>query len=209
MSKFNMEDLQAMEAEFMGQGDAEDHYGWSPLPLPKFTDLMNISQQYLPSNPFFLEAGCGIGTKLYLARENYGCWEYGFDINADFVKFAREILGVRAYVGSVQDMPYDKADVVYIARPYKDDAKEVEYEKMVHSRVRNGAILIAAYAAVKPEWHCLFRLGQHGAWKKTDDGQPVPRKPLPPIPQNLSDYNHLIRKRQPGPDPLKQEDPDA
>lgn len=206
MSKFSMKDLQEMEAKFMGQGDAEDHYGWSPLPLPKFIDLMNISQQYLPPKPFFMEAGCGIGTKLYLARENYDCWEYGFDINADFTQHAREVLGVRAYVGSVQDMAYEMADIVYISRPYKDDVKEVEYETMVHSRMRNGTILLAAYAAVKPEWHYLFRLGQHGAWKKPDDGQPVRRKPLPPIPQSLSEYNYQIRKRQPGPDPLHGEE---
>jgi SAM-dependent methyltransferase len=205
-SRLSLEYLEAVEQKFLGAGDAEDHYGWSPLPLRKFIELMNICQQYLPPHAIFLEAGCGIGTKLYVAREMYDMWEYGFDINADFIDHAKNAFGVRAYVGSVLDMPYDLADVSYIARPYKDNSKEVEYERLVHHRIRNGAILIAAYAAVKPEWHCLFRLGQHGAWKKPDDGKPVPRKPLPPHPESLPEYNALIRKRQPGPDPLKKDD---
>lgn len=201
--KYSLEQLQEIEARFLGEGDAEDHYGWSPLPLPKFMELFSICQQYLPPRPVFMEAGCGIGTKLYIAREMFDAWEFGFDINSGFIQYAQNTFGVRAYVGSVHDMAYDMADLVYIARPFKDDAKEAEYERAVHSRMRNGAVLIAAYSAVKPPWHDLFRLGQHGAWKKPDDGRPVQRKPLPPIPGSLSEYNYLIRQRSPGPDPLK------
>jgi hypothetical protein len=178
----------------MGQGDAEDHYGWSPFGLRKFEELLVLAADRTDAGALFMEAGCGIGTKLYRARQ-LGLWEYGMDINNNFIKHAREVLGVRAYLGSVREMPYDKADIVYISRPYKNDEVEVEYETSVHSAMRNGTILIAAFAAVKPEWEILFRTGQHG--------KPVPRVPVPPVPETLNQYNHMIRRRKH--DPLIQE----
>jgi SAM-dependent methyltransferase len=201
--EYSYTELLRMETAFAGQGDTEEWYGWSPFGLKKFNELLQLAADRSEPNAFFLEAGCGIGTKLYRARQ-LGLWEYGMDINSSFIDHARDVLGVRAYVGSVQDMPYDKADITYLSRPYKDDDKEIEYEKMVHEQIRNGTILIAAWAAVKPPWTILFRTGHHGVWRKPEDGKPVERLPVPPVPQSLTEYNFMIRRR-PGHDPLVQE----
>jgi hypothetical protein len=116
----------------------------------------------------FFEPGCGIGTKLYLARHGYDLDETGWEIEPDYLEICSR-LGVHAEWHDLrQETPdYAAYDIVYISRPYKDDEAEREYEESVHAAMRPGAVLIAAFAGVKPyTWACHYRMPWRGVWVK-------------------------------------------
>jgi hypothetical protein len=204
MSIYKVEDMPAFEQAFLEIGDSAANYGWSPLPLTIFERLMDTAASVVPPGTFFLEAGSGIGTKLFIAREKYGLWEYGIEANAYMLRFAKDELGVRCYLGDVEHIAYEMAGIVYLSRPFKDDAEEIEYEKMVHRQMRQGAILVAAWAAVKPQWPILYREGQHGVWRKGEPGESTERAVPAEHPNTVGEYRKMIR-RESGTDPLVRE----
>jgi hypothetical protein len=199
--QYTFDDLPNLEKAFLEAGDSTDNYGWSPLPLSIFSRLMDAATVNVVPNTFFLEAGSGIGTKLFIAREKYGLFEYGVEQNQYMVSFAKNELCVRCYVGDVIQVPYDMASIVYISRPFKDDQEEIKYEKSVHAQMRTGSILIAAWAAVKPSWPILYREGQHGVWRKPQPGEFATRLVPDEHPNTIGEYRNMIA-RQEGSDPL-------
>ena len=90
----------------------------------------------------------------------------GYEISEEYLAKSRE-LGVRGsgatYVRRLP--PWAHPTVVYIARPFKDDEYEVAWERSVMKAMRPGAVLISAYAAVKPGlWPCYYWAPFRGVW---------------------------------------------
>jgi hypothetical protein len=150
---------------------------WSPLDIREFDIMLHIAYSYYAVNgPYdsprqisFAETGSGIGTKLYLAKHKYQMIEYGYEINRDYVNMAQG-LGVQC---EVRDLTKDPApiwaayDIVYTCRPLKDDIAEANWERSVQAAMRPGAVLIAAFVAVKPyDWPCFYRRPFRGIWVK-------------------------------------------
>lgn len=168
---------------------------WSPLELAEFDRMLTVAVQLLSRSGglrqlFFAEAGCGIGTKLYLAKNYYNLHETGYEISRDYLAKAGR-LGVNAYYWDLRESqpPWSHFNIVYIARPFKDDAVEVAWESAVCEAMRPGAVLISAYTAFKPySWPCYYRRPFRGVWVK-------PR---------AASYNQMIRRTEPT-DPLVRE----
>jgi SAM-dependent methyltransferase len=173
---------------------------WSPLELPVFAHMLVVACS-LASDGLrrlrFAEAGCGIGTKLYLAKYYHNLDETGYEINDEYLERCRE-LGVRAEKCDLrtETPPWEKFDIVYMARPFKSDesdtvnpdAAEIEWERGVMRRMRRGGVLVSAYAAVKPYgWPCYYRAAYRGVWVKPKS-EPV--------------YDARISRETAGSDPL-------
>jgi SAM-dependent methyltransferase len=153
-----------------------DRWRWSPLDLDEFDRMLYYAvQMAVPAGGWepgkkmsLFEAGCGIGTKLALASEAYGLFAHGWEIDIRYVHVA-ESLGVSVEQQDLlkADPHYEDWDIVYIAQPFKDDEVEREWERSVHEAMRPGAVLIAAFASVKPySWPCAYRAPWRGVWVK-------------------------------------------
>lgn len=120
--------------------DAHGLYGWEPLPLPLFLTGMRAIGAAGPRR--FLDAGCGIGTKVHLARmlgwQNVAGLErhrpYA-EIAARLCPWAHIALGdARTFEG------YDGFDVVYSYRLCVDDDAQRSLERLISSRMRSGTV---------------------------------------------------------------------
>lgn len=177
-----------------------DLWRWSPLELAEFARMLAVARDLAEAASIrlrgesgevrpitFGEAGSGIGTKLYLARHHFGLSEMGYEIDERYLVKSQE-LGVHAVRCDLRELtpPWVKFDIVYLARPFKDDSVEAEWERSVMDAMRPGAVLISAFAAVKPyTWDCYYRKPFRGVWVKSQSG-----------------YHSLIQRSTTGPDPL-------
>src|SRR5215469_9310850 len=79
-----------------------DMWRWSPLELWEFDKMLTIAHSLAVSRNVrkygeaaglrrlsYAEAGSGIGTKLYLARNYFGLDEMGYEINEEYLAASR------------------------------------------------------------------------------------------------------------------------
>lgn len=186
MTLLTLEALWQMELETLVQEHGSvpdpDLWRWSPLELAEFDRMLYVARAWAmsPSNSRlrFGEAGSGIGTKLYLAKHYYEMDEMGYEINEDYLTVSR-FLGVHAEKCDLRTdvPPWAKFDIVYISRPLKSDESntvnpdeaEIAWEKSVMDAMRPGAVLMSAFAAVKPgTWAVRYRRPFRGVWVKPE-----------------------------------------
>jgi len=201
-----IDELWQMELEQLGKerelSDPDpDLWRWSPLEIVEFARMLEVARQLAINGRgdndkfrklMFAEAGSGIGTKLYLAKHHFELQEMGYEINDVYLAKSR-LLGVMAVKCDlrVNKPPWEKYDIVYLSRPFKSDEYEVAWEREVMNSMRSGAVLISAYAAVKPyKWPCYYRRPFRGVWVK---------------PRNTPMYTAMIQRATTGSDPLVQE----
>src|SRR6516225_3119257 len=161
-----------------------DSWRWSPFDIRKFDVMLHVAYDYfrtgLGPDPFPLsiaEAGSGIGTKLYLAKNKYLMTEYGYEINDDYLAQAWK-LGVTCEKRDLSDFSnqpiWSAFDIVYVARPFKNEIKEGQWDKLVQKQMRPGAVYMATFTEIKPySWKRLYHGPFRGVWVKPD-GTPAP-----------------------------------
>lgn len=109
------EELRRLYSEqYFAGGEYRDYVCERALHEKDFSRRLALLHRYTaaPEEKFLFEIGCAHGFFLALARERFGRVE-GIDISADAVRYASEILGVRAYAGDF--LQYDlgeRPDVV-------------------------------------------------------------------------------------------------
>ncbi|HEV2698977.1 MAG TPA: hypothetical protein VGU90_13350 [Terriglobales bacterium] len=191
-----------------GKEPDQDFWRWSPKDIIEFDKMLKVAHRLAAaeildsesreehSHNSFAEAGSGIGTKLYWAKNNYALTEYGYEISEEYVSQAHE-LGVQCEIRDLSDMDnqpsWSAFDIVYISRPFKDDMLEARWERIVHDMMRPGATLIASFAAVKPyTWPCYYRKPFSGVWIK-----PVPGKAYTPSTAATMSSTYGVRPHMP------------
>jgi SAM-dependent methyltransferase len=176
-------EMDQLKAEADRNDPDPDIWRWSPFDIRLFDEMLRVARQVADDNTVRIrdedhylrrlsiaEAGCGIGTKLYLARNKYDLAETGYDINEEYLARCRE-LEVMAELRDLADLenpaPWSAFDIVYTARPFKDDKFELKWEKSVQDAMRPGAVLISSFTARKPySWECWYRRPFCGVWSK-------------------------------------------
>jgi len=171
-----------------------DMWRWSPLELREFDSMLTVARQLFPElrQLSFCEAGCGIGTKLYLAQHYHELRAVGFEISDDYLAKAAG-LGVDARKMDLRtDSPdWSEYDIVYTARPFKNDEVESAWEQSVCEAMKPGSVIIMAYTSYKPySWPCYYRRPFRGVWQKPAKG--------------AGNYTAMIRRMEPH-DPLVSE----
>ncbi len=161
--------LEAIEADWVArerkQEPDPEFWRWSPTPLPKVREMFATADMCrelaeLEHRPTFFDAGCGIGTKMYLAFRMFGWAVYGWDLYPEYIEFARRQFGIQPEVRDLRKHEPDWAayDVIMTSRPFKDDAEETAWERRVQEAMRPGAVLIGTHLGVKPySWRWLYR----------------------------------------------------
>jgi SAM-dependent methyltransferase len=181
-----------LERQWIGQIPRnKENWDWQPYPLESFIDMAKVVADAFPAGvvPTFLDPGCGIGTKVFVAKELFGWEACGFDIVPEYINAGHEKLDLNSHValGDV-DMfrHYDIFDIVYLSRPFRDDKREYAYECKVQEAMKPGAFLISGWAGAKPHWKLYYRGPWKGVWRKPYVGEVIEPLPLAPIPRSSS-----------------------
>jgi len=158
-----------------GREPDPNSWRWSPSDIRLWDQMLSIANSYLVksghTNQISLwEAGSGIGTKLYRAKHHYGMIEYGFELFDYYIEEARK-LGVACEQRDLSDLgnqpSWEVPDIVFTARPFKDELLENKWEKLVQDQMRPGAVLISTFTSRKPYgWTVLYRATFRGVWAK-------------------------------------------
>ena len=140
-------------------GDQQMFTGWMPSDVAQFLVLLIEAIAEAPGNSF-LEVGCGPGTKMMLAQGLFGLDVTGFDRVPEYVVAAKE-----------HGLNVAKFDIVFFNRPFRDREVQRDLEKLVYSKVRRGAVVIAMnletqppdskYLVVTDDWE-----SRRGVWLK-------------------------------------------
>jgi 2-polyprenyl-3-methyl-5-hydroxy-6-metoxy-1,4-benzoquinol methylase len=175
VNEAEMQILEKTEQRWIGQIPRNDNqWDWHPFPIREFRAMLEIAINIWSYSarlrhdvtaswpPSFLDASCGIGSKIWLAKRDYpGIVVHGVDINPQYIQAARDEFGLNgtevALGDSLSYPDYNMFDIVYMSRPIRDDMSESVYERSVLRQVKPGAIVIASWAAVKPHWPYYYR----------------------------------------------------
>jgi len=180
---YNLQQLWDLEMDQlrkeMGKTPDPELWRWSPLDIVEYDRMLNVAYHIvLDYNVFrkrfspitLVEAGSGIGTKLYWAQKKYGMQVTGYEINKEYIERARQLFGIETEQRDLREPPFPdwKAfNIVYLARPLKEDDEEWAWEQAVHDAMAPGSVLISGFSAKKPYgWHCHYRFPFHGVWVK-------------------------------------------
>jgi SAM-dependent methyltransferase len=128
--------------------------------LRKFLEKEMHTPTWMSSNVFsfktrrykFLDAGCGIGNVLLLARAvGLGHEFHGLELFQDAFEAAIKFTGARNDEHSnvrvlkrdiLKFKSYADYDIIYYFHPLRDGLKEIEFEKKVENDMKVGAILV-------------------------------------------------------------------
>jgi len=151
-------------------GDQQMFTGWMPSDVAQYLVLLIEAIAEAPGNSF-LEIGCGPGTKMMLAQGLFGLDATGFDRVPEYVVAAKEHGLNVAECDAFDFQAYGKFDIVFFNRPFRNREVQADLEKLVYSKVRRGAVVIAMnletqppdskYLVVTDDWE-----SRRGVWLK-------------------------------------------
>lgn len=151
----------------------EKYTPWMPADVAQYLVLLIEAVAEAPGEKF-LEIGCGPGTKMLLARDALADMldVTGFDRVPEYVEAARE-LGLDAVECDAFDYPgYNRADIVFFNRPFRDRDTQRELERMVYAKIRRGSVVICMNLENKPPSNKFLVItddweeGRRGVWLK-------------------------------------------
>jgi trans-aconitate methyltransferase len=150
--------------------DTDRHTPWMPMPVADYLVLL-IEAITEAGDGDFLEIGCGIGTRMLLAREIFGLDVHGFDRVPDYIQQARTLGLQHAEVADAAHWTgYEKYAIVFFNRPFRNRAAQAELEARVWLEMAPGAVVIAANLEAPPpsSWFIVADdwESRRGAWQK-------------------------------------------
>lgn len=144
-------DVQETEHKYLLHGPRYDpvHNPWMPY---QPADFIGILWECLPefkssTRPWFLDVGCGPGTKMRIAQKLFGFDVYGVEIDPALAAEAgRHFPEGRVATGNAfsDDWSYSAYDLIWLYRPFRDSASEYRLEQKIIGQMSPGAILAGA-----------------------------------------------------------------
>lgn len=162
--------ISALEAYLVNDSKTESkrrckagEFTYIPFCLDRFETQLKIVSGMLSASRVtdfrFVDVGCGIGTKVLVARES-GFDAYGIEKSLRYVKVAKKLLEGyenknwypkkkdRIILGDALRADYRLYDVIYFYRPFINHEKQTALEKRIVAHAKEGAIVMANYKLV-------------------------------------------------------------
>lgn len=131
---------------FEYQGETRKGYPYQRLNHVAFAKSLQTGLEHLASRetPFrFLDVGCGIGTKVSIAR-SIGFEASGIDISADYIRVAEEVFpDCQFQVANALEFDYQSFDVIYLYVPLADRELMTQLESRIIGQIASGSLIIA------------------------------------------------------------------
>jgi SAM-dependent methyltransferase len=154
LSQIGMDDFASAES-------ADGSYGYIPLDLNQFFELMFALEKHLADDPdyrhtdkphrpcSFLEVGCGPGRNLHILRatDRFTFDKIsGFDIVPEYVAAGRKFFGLEEDIFQEDALKFDYGgyDIIYYYRPFFEDKLQEKFEKRLISTMKRGAYILAS-----------------------------------------------------------------
>ena len=142
--------------------DEDAQFGCHPYRLADFLTLLFQAQRALElihgaegaKAAKFLDVGCGVGTKVYLAGViHWGA--HGIENDATVAEFASQFV---ADIPSCRIMAtealtfadYGDYDVIFFYRPLRDEWLQEQLEATIYAQAREGCVLLPMYPICEP-----------------------------------------------------------
>ncbi len=130
------------------------------MPNPSWPDYVALLAEAMPDveGPRFLEVGCGIGTRMLIAREMFGLDVSGIERVPEYVAQAKELgLSVEC-IDALGWEGYGTFDVVWLNRPFRDPEMELALEGQIWAEVEPGTVVLCANLQDRPPtwWWPVF-----------------------------------------------------
>lgn len=146
----------ALEQEWIGRveiSQPETYFDWQPFPVEQFITLLEACFLHVPvGNRTFLDAGCGIGTKLLIAAD-HNLDAHGIDRVPEYLTEAAQ-LGTDVEQSLIEDYAaYGTFGLVYVNHPLATsatDMDEVLLERLIHDQMASGSVLLAVNYDLAP-----------------------------------------------------------
>jgi SAM-dependent methyltransferase len=111
-------------------------------------DFIGILWECMPelSGHFFMDVGCGPGTKMKIAQDLFGLDVHGIEIDPDMRAVAEALFSGERRVykeGDALNCSFygNSYDLIWLYRPLRDKALEYKLEKKITDAMKPGAIL--------------------------------------------------------------------
>jgi SAM-dependent methyltransferase len=179
--------VQETEHKYLLHGPRHDPVVTPWMPYQP-ADFIGILWECVPEmkGSFFLDVGCGPGTKMRIAQTLFGMNVRGVEINSDMADEARKYFNDPGAVvtGDALQLlpdyhPFDVFDLVWLYRPFRDPVSETRLEQKITDSMKPGAILAGSGWEIDPAglgWQpivddCMYSPDAsakivRGAWQK-------------------------------------------
>lgn len=174
-----------LDKDELARKETNGEYPYVPYDIDHFEDLLNkvkLIQELVPQrdpkeSPRFVDVGCGIGTKLLLARMA-GFHVTGIEMTHNYVKVAKKLLSHtghnnwqynryrstgRSYEiieGDALIQDYSPYDVIYFYCPLKDYKMQEKLNLQIVRTARKGAIFISCGHTMFDKQEGIIKVGK-------------------------------------------------
>ena len=148
-------DVQETEHKFLLHGPRHDplYTPWMPYQPADFIGILWECMPELKGN-WFLDVGCGPGTKMKIAETLFGLEVRGVEINHEMADEARKHFTEPGVVCTGNALNYDglgyQFDLIWLYRPFRDPVSEIRLEQRIMDAMKPGAILAGASWEIDP-----------------------------------------------------------
>jgi SAM-dependent methyltransferase len=143
-------DVQETEARYLLHGPRHDPVFTPWMPYQP-ADFLGIMWECLPqmTGSWFLDVGCGPGTKMQVARDVFGLEVFGIELDpamaAEANRRVKDMYTVPAVLcgDALAAGPgaYGHYDLIWLYRPFRDAEYEAKLETLIINDMKPGAIL--------------------------------------------------------------------
>ena len=158
------------------QGQPRGCYDFVPFCNGSLVDtllkIMRYHKAYHPSHrPLrFIDAGCGIGTKVIIA-EAMGCVAEGLEISKKLIEDGKKLFQFngrhpRILQGDIRNHEYSKYDIIYFYCPLSNKRQEKIFEELVWKQAKVGTYVIAYGLDIYPSDQKFIELASRSIYLK-------------------------------------------
>lgn len=132
-----------------------DYYGYIPFPDEDFVKMLEKIKEIVGEETFkdkrFLDIGCGLGAKVWLAHEA-GLYASGIELSKGYAEMAKEIFKHRHKIeikkaDGLRFKDYNKYDIIYMYSPCSNGLKMQNLVERVVKNMKVGAFVIGSFNA--------------------------------------------------------------